>query len=92
VHTSTRFAWLRKNNASSSSQPSQPQPYALLRAAYNLAFWVFLLPFLFGDIQYATGFAAFTIVVLVRFGINLFTNNVLKLTPDQFDRFPFRIP
>ena len=57
---------------------------------YNAAFWVFLIPF-FTVIDYSTGFIAFTIIIFVRFGLSLYTNNALNLTPDQFENYPFRI-
>jgi hypothetical protein len=44
------------------------------------------------SIDYKTGFVAFTIVIFVRLVLNLYTNNVLDLTPEQFARYPFRIP
>jgi len=88
-----RFAWLRKN-----TPPDQPvqqgctNPLALIRTAYNAVFWIFLLPFLFSEIDYSTGFIAFSAVIFVRLLLNLYTNNILKPTPQQFARFPFRIP
>ena len=66
-------------------------PLALIRMAYNAAFWIFLLPF-FTAIDYGTGFIVFSIIIFVRLGINLYLNNVLKLNPEQYDSFPFRIP
>jgi len=41
--------------------------------------------------KYGTGFVAFAVIILIRLVLNLYTNNVLKPTPEQFDRFPFRI-
>ena len=67
-------------------------PLALIRTAYNLAFWIFLFPFLFSEIDYGMGFIAFTVIICMRLVINLLTNNVLHLTPEQFAQFPFRIP
>jgi hypothetical protein len=49
------------------------------------------IPF-FTAIDYSTGFVAFSVVVLVRFSLNLYTNNALNLTPEQFESYPFRIP
>ena len=66
-------------------------PLALIRLAYNVAFWVFLLPF-FTTLSYSVGFVAFTVVILVRLVLNLYTNNILNLTPEQFEGYPFRIP
>jgi len=43
-------------------------------------------------VDYGTGFIAFSVIILVRLGLNLYTNNILKLTPEQFESFPFRIP
>lgn len=63
----------------------------MIRFVYNAAFWVFLPP-LFGLMEYGTGFVVFTTVIGLRFGINLYTNNILKLTPEQFAKYPFRIP
>jgi hypothetical protein len=86
-----RFAWLRKN-----SEVDQPvkqgctHPLALIRAAYNIVFWIFLLPF-FTAMEYSTGFVLFSVMIFVRLGLNLYTNHVLK-QPEQYESFPFRIP
>lgn len=91
LHTSMRFAWLRKNSASYVPvKQSIVHPFALIRLAYNLVFWVFLLPFL-TPIDHGTGFIAFGIVLLGRLALHLYSNNVLKLTPERYDTFPFRI-
>jgi len=90
-----RFAWLRKNSVNmnnKSVKQASTHPLALIRTAYNLAFWVFLLPFLFSTIDYSTGFILFTIVILVRLLLNLYTNNLIDLTPEQYESYPFRIP
>jgi hypothetical protein len=87
-----RFAWLRENSASyAPEQQGFTHPLALIRKVYNAAFWIFLLPF-FTIVDYGTGFLAFTIIIGIRLGLNLYTNNVLKLKPQQFEGFPFRIP
>jgi hypothetical protein len=65
-------------------------PLSLIRKAYNAAFWIFLLPF-FTAIDYSTGFILFTVVIFIRLILNLVTNNFLNLSPEQFERFPFRI-
>lgn len=85
-----QFAWLRKNSVKV-KQAYTTHPLALIRIAYNVVFWIFLLPFV-TTIDNSTGFIAFTVVIFVRLALNLYTNNVLKLTPEQFTRFPFRIP
>jgi hypothetical protein len=93
VHTSTRFAWLRENSDNDEViQQGCTHPMALIRTAYNVAFWVFLIPFLFSSIDYGPGFIAFTVIILVRLVLNFYTNNFLNLTPEQFERYPFRIP
>jgi hypothetical protein len=87
-----RFAWLRENSADYVSvQQGFTHPLAVIRKAYNAAFWIFLIPF-FSTMEYSTGFIAFTVVILVRLGLNLYTNNALKLKPEQYDSFPFCIP
>jgi len=87
-----RFAWLRENATDTTTvQQAFMHPLALIRKAYNLAFWLFLLPF-FTSVEYGTGFIIFTIVILVRLILNLYTNNFLDLTPEQFEGYPFRIP
>ena len=58
--------------------------------AYNAAFWIFLLPF-FTTMEYSTGFIAFTVIIFVRLGANLYTNNVLELTLEQYESYPLRI-
>jgi hypothetical protein len=87
-----RFAWLKENSADYVSvKQGFTHPLALIRKAYNAAFWVFLVPF-FTAIDYSTGFIAFTAVIAIRLSLNLYTNNVLEPTPEQFERFPFRLP
>ncbi len=87
-----RFAWLRENSADYVSvQQAFMHPLAIIRKAYNIVFWIFLLPF-FTLIDYRTGFLAFTVIIAIRLGLNLYTNNALKLTPEQYDSYPFRIP
>ena len=86
-----RFAWLRKNSVDYKLvKQGCGHPVALIRLVYNAAFWVFLLPFA-DKIDYSTGFIAFTIVIFVRLGSNLYVNNVLKSRVEQFETFPFRI-
>jgi hypothetical protein len=87
-----RFAWLRKNSANYVSvKQGFTHPLALIRKAYNAVFWIFLLPF-FTTMEYSTGFVAFTVIIFVRLGLNLYTNNVIKLDPQRYGSFPFRIP
>ena len=86
-----RFAWLRENSANQVSiKQGCTHPLALIRVAYNAVFWIFLLPF-FTSMEYGTGFIAFTVIIFVRLGANLYTNHVLK-QPEQYESFPFRIP
>lgn len=87
-----RFAWLREKTGDHASvQQAFTHPLALIRRVYNLAFWVFLLPF-FTMIEDSTGFLLFSVIIGVRLVLNLYTNNMLEQTPEQYDRFPFRIP
>ena len=87
-----RFAWLRQNTADYVPTKQRfTHPLSLLRFVYNAAFWVFLLPF-FTVMDYSAGFVVFAGVILVRFTANSYTNNVLDLTPEQYDAYPFRIP
>ena len=86
-----RFAWLReKSTHSNTAGPKPASPFSLIRIAYNLVFWIFLIPFLTQKIDYGFGFVAFSIVILVRLALNLYTNNLLKQTPERYERFPFR--
>lgn len=86
-----RFAWLREQSAERASVKQEiTRPLNLIRMAYNAVFWIFLLPFLTG-VEYGTGFVAFSVIILVRLAANLYTNNVLRPTPEQFERFPLRI-
>ena len=86
-----RFAWLRKNSADTVSiKQTYTHPLTLIRIAYNIAFWVFLLPF-FTSMEYGTGFILFTIIILVRLGANLYANHVLT-QPEQYESFAFRSP
>ena len=87
-----RFAWLRENTPNYIAvEQGFMHPLALIRKAYNAVFWIFLLPF-FTLIDYSTGFIVFTIIIAIRLVLNLYTNNMLKLTPEQYDSYPFRIP
>jgi hypothetical protein len=87
-----RFAWLRENSANEDLvKQGFTHPLALIRKAYNTAFWIFLLPF-FTIIDYSTGFLAFAVIIAIRLGLNLYTNNLLNLTPQQYESYPFRIP
>ena len=88
-----RFAWLREKAVDSNvSQPELAKSFSLIRMVYNLAFWLFLPPFLTDKVDYSFGFVAFTIVILIRLAFNLYTNNLLEQTPEHYDNFPFRIP
>jgi len=87
-----RFAWLKQNSADYVAvKQAFTHPLSLIRKAYNLAFWIFLIPF-FTAMEYSTGFIVFTVIILIRLGLNLYTNNVLDLTPEQYESYPFRIP
>ena len=87
-----RFVWLRNNSDSYVSvKQGYNHPLLYVRIAYNVVFWVFLLPFV-TTIDYSTGFIAFAIVIVVRLGANLYTNNVHKLKLEEFESFPFRSP
>ncbi len=89
-HTAMRFAWLRKNTANYFIVKQGPNHRLnLIRRAYNIVFWIFLLPF-FTTMSYSTGFIAFTVLIFFRLGANLYVN-FLNLKPEQFDSFPFRI-
>jgi len=86
-----RYAWLRKNSVNYVSVKQSPtHPLSLIRMAYNIAFWIFLLPF-FTTIDYGTGFIAFTVIIFVRLGANMYIN-FLKFKPEQYESFPFRTP
>lgn len=87
-----RFAWIRQNTPDDvPARQRFPHPLWLVRFVYNAAFWVFLLPF-FTPISYGAGFIAFTVVLVLRFTANFATTNLLHLTPQQYDAYPFRIP
>jgi hypothetical protein len=91
-HTSMRFAWYKENAENEAFvQQAFMHPLAIIRKIYNLVFWIFLLPF-FTIIDYETGFLVFTIIIGIRLVLNLYTNNLLDLTPQQFENYPFRIP
>ena len=84
-----RFAWQKKNSADYGSGTQEfTLPLTLIKTAYNIVFWVFLLPF-FTAMEFGTGFIVFAIIILVRLSANLYIN-ALKLTPQQYDRFPLR--
>ena len=90
-HTSMRFAWLKENTDNEALVKQESlHPLTLIRKAYNAVFWIFLLPFV-TSVEYRTGFILFTFVIFIRLVLNLVTNNFLNLSPDQYERFPFRI-
>ena len=87
-----RFAWLKENSGDYVPvQQGFTHPLALIRKAYNAVFWIFLLPF-FTTMEYSTGFVAFSVIIFIRLVVNLYTNNMLTLTPAQYDTYPLRIP
>jgi hypothetical protein len=84
-----RFAWLRKNSANHVSA-KQSFTNRLIFIAYNVVWWIpIVLPFT-KTIDYRTGFIAFFVVTIIRAGVNLYRNNVLK--PEQAESFPLRAP
>ena len=86
-----RFAWLRENAADDAPVIQGCfHPLAIIRFAYNVVFWIFLLPF-FTSMEYGTGFIVFTLIIFIRLLLNLYTNHIL-MQPEQYERFPFRIP
>ena len=89
-----RFAWQRENSANYvSSKLEFTDPLnRIVFLAFNAVFWLPILLTFFGTIDYGTGFILFTVIILVRFFANLIINNILELTPEQFENFPFRIP
>jgi hypothetical protein len=87
-----RFAWLKENSTKYVAvEQAFTHPFRLIRNIYNIVFWIFLFPF-FTDMEYGTGFIAMTVVIAVRLALNLYTNNIIKLTPEQYEGYPFRIP
>lgn len=88
-----RFAWLQKNSAFPELvKQAASHPLSLIRKAYNAVFWIFLLPFIFTAIDYGMGFVAFTVIILTRLIVVLYMNNVLDLTPQEYENYPLRIP
>ena len=86
-----RFAWLKEKSKNEALIKQEfMHPLSLIRKAYNAAFWIFLLPFL-TTVEDSVGFILFTTVISIRLILNLVTNNFLNLSPEQFERFPFRI-
>jgi len=84
-----RFAWLRENSANHVSA-KQSFTNRLIFIAYNVVWWIpIVLPFT-KTIDYRTGFIAFFVVTIIRAGVNLYRNNVLK--PEQAESFPLRAP
>lgn len=88
-----QFAWLREKSANDVSvKQGFNNPFTrIVFIVYNAVFWIFLLPF-FTPIDYSTGFILYTIVIFIRLIINLVTNNFVKLTPENYKSYPFRIP
>jgi hypothetical protein len=87
-----RFAWLREKSGSSElAKQSYTHPLSIIRLVYNAVFWIFLLPFL-TRIDFRVGFIAFAVVIGIRLILNLYTNNFLDLSVEEYNKFPFRIP
>lgn len=86
-----RFARLRKNSGDDAAV-KQSFTNRLIFVAYNVVWWIPIVLPILGVIDYNTGFVAFAAITVVRAGANLATNNVLKLTREQFERYPFRTP
>lgn len=84
-----RFAWLRKKSANDVAV-KQSFTNRLIFVAYNVVWFLPIVLSFIGTIDYRTGFIAFAVITVVRASANLYTNNVLKLTPEQFKSFPFR--
>jgi hypothetical protein len=88
-----RFAWLQENSADTDLvRQAFAHPLALIRKAYNAVFFIFILPFIAATIDYGMGFTAMTLIIFVRLVAVLYTNNVLDLTPQQYENYPLRIP
>lgn len=86
-----RFAWLREKRTDGVPvKQAGTRPLALIRIVYNAVFWIFLVPFFVRTIDYSLGFIAFTIVILVRLIANLYVNNVVEFSPEQYESFPLR--
>ena len=58
--------------------------------AHNLLFWFFFVPF-FTPMSYRAGFAAYTIILLIRFIANTYIN-LRDFGPAQYYAYPLRIP
>jgi len=87
-----RFAWLHEKTGSSElTKQAYTHPLSIIRLIYNAVFWIFLIPFL-TQVDFKIGFVSFSIVIGIRFILNLYTNNVLDLTPEKYENYPFRIP
>jgi len=87
-----RFAWLHEKSGSPElTKQAYTHPLSLIRLVHNALFWIFLIPFL-TRVEYKIGFIAFAVVIGVRLVLNLYTNNVLDLTPEKYEEYPFRIP
>ena len=84
-----RFAWLRENSDNYVAvKQGFTHPLSLIRKAYSLAFWIFLVPFI-TTMEYRTGFIAFTVIIFIMLSANLYVN-LLKFKPEQYESFPFR--
>jgi hypothetical protein len=87
-----RFAWLQENSANTDLvKQAFTHPLALIRKAYNIVFWIFLLPFIATAIDYGMGFIAFSAIIVIRAIVVVYMNNVLDFTPQQYENYPLRI-
>lgn len=88
-HTAARFAWLKKNAVDAGAvRQDAAAAFSLIKMAYNLAFWVFLLPF-FTAVDFRTGFILMAVIIFIRLGANLYVN-FLNFAPEQYDNYPLR--
>jgi len=86
-HAAMRFAWQRKNSDSYHSV-KESLTNRLIYIAYNVVWWIPIVPAFAGIIDYRTGFIGFAVISFVRLAANLYRNNVLK--PEQAESFPLR--
>ncbi|HKJ26982.1 MAG TPA: hypothetical protein VJ965_05065 [Anaerolineales bacterium] len=70
------------------SRQGRAYSFSLIRMFFNIAFWVFLLPF-FTAVEYKTGFILMTVVIFIRLSANLYVN-ILDFNIEQYDQYPLR--
>ena len=81
---------MRLQKSSGIEKPNLTGFPLVLHVAHNLVYWFFLIPFL-TPMSYETGFLIYTLILFTRFVANTYIN-VRDLSPEEYYKYPLRIP